>query len=261
MTLMVFKLGKIANVQKCWKCLLFSLQLHGNPIGIWLYNCCLCTQNRTRAPWTLFLDLVERKDWGSPSRWTDGQMHKTQMIAVDDPFFWAKTEMGWFFFWILCIRKQILPYSNHTEGHLFYTLGSLKTISWTPLHIHWVFSLLWNSSSLNHVSAQSNQTCWVFQKYLLLHKYLCICGCFSCYIGCFMVLFTSIFWCIYCFTGSSDSSRVQKNLIKEDTLQCSVVFKWCCKNLLFITSAYIANDGAFNFQHFHWFVCTMWWSA
>lgn len=60
---------------------------------------------------------------------------------------------------------------------------------------------------------------------------------------------------------SATLAESKKNLIIEDTLQCSVVFKWYCKNLLFITSAYLANDGAFNFQHFQWFVCTMQSSA
>lgn len=126
MTLMVFKLGKIANVQKCWKCLLFSLQLHGNPIGIWLYNCCLCTQNRTRAPWTLFLDLVERKDWGSPSRWTDGQMHKTQMIAFDDPFFLSQNWNGMIFFWnTLYQETDSAVFKSHWRSSFLY-FGKFK---------------------------------------------------------------------------------------------------------------------------------------
>lgn len=99
----------------------------------------------------------------------------------------------------------------------FLCFGKFKNSELKSIAYSLVFSLSYNSCFLNHVSAQcfdltvqSNQTCWVFQKYHLLHKYLCICGCFSCYMGCFMVLFTSIFWSIYCFTGSSESNRVQK---------------------------------------------------
>lgn len=101
----------------------------------------------------------------------------------------------------------------------FFDTGKFKNIkaSWNTLQTHCFLSLPHNFYFLNHVNmqcfdwtVQSKQTCWVFQKYLLLHKYLCVHGCFSCHVGSFMILFTSIFWCIYCFTGSSASSRVRK---------------------------------------------------
>lgn len=126
---------------------------------------------------------------------------------------------AWKFLWnTLYLETGISMFKSHWRPSFIGT-GKFKNnkASWNTLQIHSLLSLPCNSYFLHYVNTkcfdwtvQSNQTCWVFQKCLLLHKYLCIRGCFSCHVGCFTILFTSIFWCIYCFTGSSASSRVQK---------------------------------------------------
>lgn len=159
----------------------------------------------------LSLDLVERTEDLQP----DGQKDKSvsvKWLLLMALFLWTKTKMGWFLLEYSVSGTDNATQKSHWRPSFLY-FGKFKNniVSWNLLHIHCFFSLSCNSCFLNHVSAQSfdwtvqpSQTCWVFQKYPLVHKYLCICGCFSCYIGCFMALFTSIFWCIYCFTGSSD---------------------------------------------------------
>lgn len=105
-----------------------------------------------------------------------------------------------YFFFFLCS-------GNLNTINLYVNIGQ-ATISFF-CHVIPISSIIWRCNALIGLF-NPMKTFWVFQKYLLLHKYLCIHGCFSCHVGCFMILFTSVFWCIYCFTGSSASNRVQK---------------------------------------------------
>lgn len=123
---------------------------------------------------------------------------------------------------IISIWKLVTQSSNHTEGNIFFfffVADNLNTINLYVnigqatisffCHVIPISSIIWRCNALIGLF-NPMKTFWVFQKYLLLHKYLCIHGCFSCHVGCFMILFTSVFWCIYFFTGSSASNRVQK---------------------------------------------------
>lgn len=160
---------------------------------------------------------------------------------------------------MLCIRKLILPHSNHTEGHLFHALGSLRTVQWVEFH-----SISTVSFPCHVIPVSSIM--WVHNALIGLFNPIKPAGCLtitSCFINIYVFVGVSVvtlgvlWFCLPPYFDVFTASVVpvnlpesKKYLIKEDALQCSVVFKWCCKNLLFITSAYLANDEAFNFQIF-----------
>lgn len=147
-------------------------------------------------------------------------------------------------FGILYIWKLVFPCSNHTEGHLLLALGSLKIIKLVeihckstlcfPCHVIPISSIMWTQNAL-----------------IGLFNPIKPAGCFrsaSCFINIYVFVGVSVVtldvlrFCLPPYFDVFIASLVpvhlaesKKYLIKGDTFQCSLVFKWCSKNPLFIT--------------------------